>query len=88
MAYYRWIMLALAIVVVAVMARTFSKGQHPCITAVFTGLSGICVVLLLNVLAPFIGPTIGFNFFTCGASAVLGVPGVAGMLFLKLIFKL
>ena len=47
----------------------------------------LCVLLLLNVLSPFIGPTLKLNFYTCGASAVLGVPGVICLLAMRLIFQ-
>lgn len=85
---YTWALIAVAVVAVLCMIWAFSRGRHPCPTALFTGLTGICVLLLLNVLSPFIGPTLKLNFYTCGASAVLGVPGVVGMLFLKFLFGL
>ena len=56
---YTWALIAVAVVAVLCMIWAFSRGRHPCPTALFTGLAGICVLLLLNVLSPFIGPTQG-----------------------------
>lgn len=48
--------------------------------------SGLCGLLILNLTARFTGVSLGINPWTVGTAASFGLPGIAGLLFLRLFF--
>ena len=54
-------------------------------TLLFSALSGIVVFTVINLLSSLTGITISVNAWTLGSSAVFGMPGVLGLLILRMI---
>lgn len=54
-------------------------------TLLFSALSGIVVFTVVNLLSSLTGITISVNAWTLGSSAVFGMPGVLGLLILRMI---
>ena len=53
-------------------------------TLTATALSGVCGLLVVNILSLFTGVSLVPTVYTVGASAVFGIPGVVAMLVLKM----
>ena len=47
---------------------------------------GLCALTVVNLLSVFTRVSLGFSWLAVGAGAALGIPGVVGLLLLKLIF--
>lgn len=48
-------------------------------------LCGFCIILLLNLLAAWTGVVIALSWVSTAIVAILGLPGVAALLFLRLL---
>lgn len=57
-------------------------------TLVFTVLTGLGALAAVCWLGAYTGVLLTFNPFTAGISCLLGVPGVLGMLILRVLFAL
>ncbi len=55
-------------------------------TLLLSALSGISVFAVVNLLSHFTGVGIPINGWTASASAIFGIPGVLGLLILRLFF--
>lgn len=63
-----------------------SKTGKPFKTIIFHGFLGITCMAIIDLTSPFSGIFIPINGYSLGCSAALGLPGVVGLLVLKLIF--
>ncbi|HHW47692.1 MAG TPA: pro-sigmaK processing inhibitor BofA [Clostridiaceae bacterium] len=54
---------------------------------VYNALLGAVVLLLINLVGGLFGFRIALNFFSAFIAGVLGIPGIALLIILKLIFK-
>lgn len=82
---FLWCVAAVTAVTVLVGAV---KTGHP-IRALFgSALQGACALAAVNVTGMFTGVSLGLNLLSGIACAAAGVPGVATLLFLKLIFAI
>ncbi len=71
-----------------VLLRSLVRGRRP-IRDLFVGtVQGACALAAVNVAGAFTGVSLGINWFSVVACSAFGVPGVIGMLLLKLIFAL
>ena len=61
------------------------KGKRPVKTLALSSSLGAAGLFLVNLLAPLTGVGFGYSLFSVGCALILGIPGVAGMLFLRLI---
>lgn len=52
---------------------------------IFRGLLGLVSLFLLNILGQTIGVTISLSFFSVATSVLLGLPGIAALLFINVI---
>ncbi len=60
-----------------------SKTLHQLFRDAIWGLGSLCAV---NISAAFTGVSLGFGWLSGGIAAILGVPGVVGLLLLNAIF--
>ena len=51
-----------------------------------TALQGLCALAAVNVTGVFTGVTLGLGWLTGGVAILLGLPGVAGLLLMRLLF--
>ena len=49
------------------------------------GIQGVCAVAAVNVAGAFTGVSLGLNMLTLGSAFILGIPGIIGLLLLKLV---
>lgn len=68
-------------------AWAYSKTRHPCITAARNAVSGMCSLLLVNLVSGRTGCYIAINAATVFLATVLSLPGVISLLVMKIIFK-
>ncbi|MCL2508894.1 MAG: pro-sigmaK processing inhibitor BofA family protein [Oscillospiraceae bacterium] len=52
-----------------------------------TVLQGVAALFAVNIIGLLTGVTLAVNWYTLGASAVFGAPGVISMLLLEVIFR-
>ena len=62
------------------------KSGRPIRRLLTTAVQGICALAAVNVAGMFTGVTLGLGWLTGGVAAVLGLPGVVGLLIGRLIF--
>lgn len=75
-----WLMCA---VVVLTMLIYYSRRDRKILSFIFGSFTGMAALFILNRYGGAIGAEIPLNIFNVGGSAVLGVPFVAGLVFLK-----
>lgn len=78
---------AAALITVAVFV-TLVRGGRPIRTAFLSGAQGIGALLAVDVAGIFTGVSVGLNALTLLCGAILGVPGVIGLLVLKTVFQI
>lgn len=76
-----------AVIAVAVAAALF-RTKKPVRSLVGSGVQGICALAAVNVAGTFTGVSLGLNLFSGLVCLVLGIPGVIGLLLLKLLFNM
>lgn len=74
------------VILLAVVIALFRSGK-PVRGLVGSGAQGLCALAAVNLAGAFTGVSLGLNLFTGLSCVVLGIPGVAALLFLKLIFN-
>lgn len=71
-------------VCVLVEARCAARQKHAVPALLGSALCGIAALAVVGLLAPYTGVTLPLNRLTAFAAAVLGLPGVVGILLLQL----
>jgi len=83
-----WLVITLYVVagavLLAVLVAAIRTGK-PLRQLVTSGVQGTCALGLVDVLGMFTGVSLGFSWFTAGISVVLGIPGVIGLLLMRLV---
>ena len=79
---------AVGVIVVLAVAVALFKTGRPVRGIVGSGAQGICALAAVNIAGAFTGVSLGLNLFSGLCCLVLGIPGVVGMLFMKLIFNM
>lgn len=64
------------------------RGGRPIRTALVSGFQGLAALLAVDAVGGFTGVSLGINALSGACCAVLGVPGVVGLLVLKTVFRL
>ncbi|MDR0883434.1 MAG: pro-sigmaK processing inhibitor BofA family protein [Oscillospiraceae bacterium] len=59
------------------------KTKRPLVAALLTALSGVAALFAVNLLGTFLPVSLPVNWATIAAGAVLGVPGIIGVLVLQ-----
>lgn len=77
------ILVCLYLIVLAVFAKKSGAFFR---TLLLSALSGVVTMALINVFSQFTGVTLPVNLYTVTSSAVFGVPGVVGLLTVRLFF--
>ena len=72
----------------AVLLVALFRGKRPIRELATSTVQGACALAAVNVAGAFTGVSLGINWFSAVACAAFGVPGVVGMLLLKLIFAI
>lgn len=80
---YFIILIVIYTCILAVLSFKSGKMTKTLLLSVFSGLA---VFTLVNILSSFTGVDIAVNGWTLGSSAVFGIPGVLGLLVLRLFF--
>ncbi len=52
-----------------------------------SGAQGMCALGLVDVLGAFTGVSLGVSWFTAGVGTVLGIPGIIGLLLMRLVLR-
>ena len=79
---------AVGVIIVLAVAVALFKTGRPVRGIVGSGAQGICALAAVNIAGAFTGVSLGLNLFSGLCCLVLGIPGVVGMLFMKLIFNM
>lgn len=77
-----WILAAAGVVIVAAAA---ARARHPFRALTLSALCGAALLAALQALQPYTGFALSLNRVTGYVCAVLGAPGVIGLLFLTLL---
>ncbi len=54
---------------------------------ILSAMQGVCAIFAVKLAGMLIGVQLALNWYTIGASALLGTPGVISMLLARVIFK-
>lgn len=73
----------IAVIPIAVTAITAKRGFS---ALILSALQGIVAIFAVNLVGMAIGTSLAVNWYSLGAGAVLGAPGVISMLLLNVIF--
>ena len=76
-----WLVTAiLGVIVVVFLLLSVIKMEKPIKQLITSGIQGLCALGLVNALGGVTGVSLGFSWLAMGMSALLGMPGVIGML--------
>ncbi len=67
---------------------TLFRTRRPVRRWLCSGVEGLCALAAVNIAGAFTGVSLGLGVFTGLCCLVLGIPGVVGLLLLKLIFHI
>ena len=67
-------------------ARMFAAPLKLALKVLLNTLLGFCALFLLNQAAAFTGFTLGINLFNAMVTGILGIPGLALLVLLKMVF--
>ena len=76
------VIIAVAVIYYIILIVTLSKGGKFLRSALVSSLSGVAVLVLVNLFTPILS----INGWTLGISASFGIPGIIAMLATKLFF--
>ena len=79
---------AVCVVIALAVAVALFRSGRPVRGIVASGAQGVCALAAVNIAGAFTGVSLGLNLFSGLCCLVLGIPGVAGLLFMKLIFNM
>lgn len=79
--------IAFLIIILLVIIKIFMGPLKILVKLVYSSILGTFAILIFNFLGKFIGLHIGLNLVTILTIAFLGLPGMALILFLQIIFK-
>lgn len=80
--------LAVLIVTVIAVFAAVVKSDKPLRRLFGTGVQGLGAIALVNVTAGLTGVSVGFSWLTAGCGALLGVPGVIGLVLMQIILPI
>ncbi len=86
-----WLQIALitALVLSAIAVFTAAvRSDKPLRRLCASGVQGLGAIALVNVTAGLTGVSLGFSWLTAGCGALLGVPGVIGLVLMQIILPL
>ncbi len=84
-----WIFLSiLGAAVVLAVGIALLRTKRPVRGLAGSGAQGICALAAVNIAGAFTGVSLGLNLFSGLVCLVLGIPGVIGLLLLKLLFNM
>lgn len=66
----------LAVILLGFVCRILAKKKH----VVYSGMSGVAVLILLNLTSGITGVGVGYSLLSVASAALLGLPGVALLL--------
>lgn len=79
-----------AVLIVAAVAlfAVIVRCEKPLRRLFSSGLQGLGAIALVNVSAGLTGVSVGFSWLTAGCGALLGVPGVIGLVLMQIILPI
>ncbi len=86
-----WMQIGLiaALVLTAITVFTVAvRSDKPLRRLFVSGIQGLGAIALVNVTAGLTGVSLGFSWLTAGCGALLGVPGVIGLLLMQILLPL
>lgn len=81
------VIIAVAVLVGIIILTVIFKSGHIFKSLCLTIFQGVASIFAVNVVGLLTGVTLGINWYTLGASMVLGMPGVIAMLVVKYLFR-
>lgn len=76
------------VIICIAVAVALMKTGKPVRSLVGSSAQGLCALAAVNVAGAFTGVSLGLNLFSALCCIVLGIPGVVGLLVLKLLFRI
>lgn len=78
--------IAAAVVCTVCVVWWMIKSERGATSFVLSALQGIAALFAVNLTGMITGVTVAVNWYTLGATAILGLPGVVGTLLLNFLF--
>lgn len=86
-----WLQIVLTVVFSLAAIAVFTaamRGSHPLRRLFNSGLQGIGALALVNATAGVTGVSVGFSWLAAGCGALLGIPGIIGLVLMQIILPL
>lgn len=86
-----WIQIALIALLVVTSIAVFTaaiRAEKPLRRLFGSGVQGLGALALVNVTAELTGVSVGFSWLAAGCGALLGIPGVIGLVLMQIVLPL
>ncbi len=86
-----WIQICLAVVLLLTVIAVFTaaaRSEKPLRRLFGSGLQGLGALALVNVTAGLTGVSVGFSWLSAGCGALLGMPGIIGLVLMQIVLPL
>ena len=91
MSVINWLQVGCAAVLIVTVVAVFAavvRSDKPLRRLFRSGVQGLGAIALVNVTAGMTGVSVGFSWLTAGCGALLGVPGVIGLVLMQIILPM
>ena len=82
----KWGLIAVGTAITQAVLIAAVRDGKPVRRLLLSGVQGLCALGLVDLAGAFTAVSLGLSWFTVAVCGVLGLPGVIGLLLLKLIF--
>ncbi len=86
-----WFRICLAVVLLLTVIAVFTvivRSGKPLRRLFASGLQGLGALALVNITAGLTGVSVGFSWLSAGSAALLGAPGVIGLVLMQIVLPL
>lgn len=81
------VFLAAIPVIILLLFNIILKSKHPVVKSIFSTVSGVTSLVILESFSALTGLSIPLNLITASVSAIFGLPGIGTMLVLNSLLK-
>lgn len=81
------VFLAAITVIILLLFNIILKSKHPVVKSIFSTVSGVTSLVILESFSALTGLSIPLNLITASVSAIFGLPGIGTMLVLNSLLK-
>ena len=81
------VFLAAITVIILLLFNIILKSKHPVVKSIFSTVSGVTSLVILESFSALTGLSIPLNLITVSVSAIFGLPGIGTMLVLNSLLK-